>query len=81
MSYDTIFFFLLICLTQLRFFYQDDLKYFFDVAEPLDVIKRALFSMCPGTHGSLILKPDLYGPALCVLALPQVWDVNINFQA
>lgn len=44
-----------------------------------EVFCKALFSVLPGFHTAVLRKPDLYGPALCVMALPLVllWSLQM----
>jgi hypothetical protein len=57
---------------QLHSFYQNDMRYLFDVKNTLIIFQRAVGSLLPGNHEKLLAVPDLYGPVLCVFCLPQV---------
>lgn len=57
---------------KLHFFYQNDMRYFFDVASTSDIAARAFGSVIPGYHDRVLSQPDLYGPLMCVFCLPQV---------
>jgi hypothetical protein len=48
-----------------------DLKDLFNV-EPSKVLSRVRNSFLPGWHSPVLLQPDIYGPLLAVLTLPQV---------
>jgi hypothetical protein len=49
-----------------------DLKDLFNI-DPSRVWFRAINTFIPGLHLPIIAHPDLYGPLLLVLLLPQVW--------
>ena len=49
-----------------------DLKELFDIT-PEDVIDRIKNSMLPGQHGPILHHPDLYGPIMAVIGMPQVF--------
>lgn len=51
--------------------YAYELKEVFDI-EPGKVVARMFNTFLPGWHSPLLLQPDLYGPVVAVLALPQV---------
>ena len=51
--------------------YAYELKEVFDI-EPGKVVSRVFNSFLPGWHSPLLLQPDLYGPVLAVIGLPQV---------
>ncbi len=51
--------------------YAYELKEVFDI-DPSKVVSRVFNSFLPGWHSPLLLQPDMYGPVLAVLALPQV---------
>ena len=53
-------------------FFAHDLKELFDIT-PTDVTNRIINSMLPGQHGPLFDHPDLYGPIVAVLGMPQVF--------
>ena len=40
--------------------------------EPHQVMARIANSFLPGWHAPILMQPDLYGPLLAVLTLPQV---------
>lgn len=75
---DTAFIFLEYFIWQLKFFYQDDLKYFFDINDPSEILRRAVNSMVPGSHQSILNRPDLYGTMLGVLSLPLVFLLAVD---
>eukprot|EP01032_Pedospumella_encystans_P011246 gene11246-13086_t len=50
--------------------YAYELKEVFDI-EPGKVVSRVFNSFLPGWHSPLLLQPDLYGPVLAVIGLPQ----------
>lgn len=51
--------------------YRYDLRDLFTV-EPVEVLQRVANCFIPGRHSSLLATPDLYGPAIAVVSLPQV---------
>jgi hypothetical protein len=51
--------------------YTHDLRVLFDV-EPSEVFIRICNSFIPGWHSPVLLKPDLYGPFIAVLMMPQI---------
>jgi hypothetical protein len=51
--------------------YTHDLRVLFDV-EPSEVFIRICNSFLPGWHSQVLLKPDLYGPIIAVLMMPQI---------
>ena len=51
--------------------YRYDLRVLF-IIEPVDVLQRMLYSFVPGKHAPLLVAPDLYGPLVAVMSLPQV---------
>ena len=51
--------------------YTHDLRELFDVDLRL-VFTRILNSFVPGKHSQILLNPDLYGPLIAVLMMPQV---------
>ena len=55
--------------------YTHDLRVLFDV-EPHEVFVRVCNSFLPGWHSSVLQKPDLYGPMVAVLTMPQVREDN-----
>ena len=55
--------------------YTHDLRVLFDV-EPHEVYVRVCNSFLPGWHSSVLQKPDLYGPMVAVLTMPQVREDN-----
>jgi hypothetical protein len=57
--------------------YRSDTKQLFTV-QPMEVLRRVVNSVCPGRHGSVLAAPDLYGPLLGVLLLPQVLLISID---
>lgn len=57
---------------QLYYFYQHDMKYFFDVPNTYEIAKRAFGSVVPRVQDDILAKPDLFGPSICVFILPQV---------
>jgi hypothetical protein len=56
---------------QVKRMYKHDVRELFQV-EPIDVVKRIIFSCVPGKHTPLLASPDLYGPVVAACLLPQV---------
>jgi len=52
-------------------------KALFAVA-PDEVLRRILHCVVPGMHGAALSSPDLYGPLLAVLLLPQILLLSID---
>jgi len=44
--------------------------------EPDQVLVRVANSFLPGWHSPILLQPDLYGPLVAVLTLPQVGEAS-----
>lgn len=51
--------------------YKHDVKELFQI-EPVEVVRRVVFSFIPGKHTPLLASPDLYGPVVATCILPQV---------
>lgn len=62
----------LLCL-QIHNFYVYDMKQLLSI-EPDQVLARVANSFLPGWHSPILLQPDLYGPLVAVLTLPQVGE-------
>jgi hypothetical protein len=58
-------------IVQIYNMYNYDLRHLFTV-EPLEVLQRFCSCFVPGRHASLLQTPDLYGPVVAVVSLPQV---------
>lgn len=59
---------------QIYHMYNYDLRHLFTV-EPLEVLKRFGLCFVLGGHHSLLMTPDLYGPVVTVVSLPQVYHI------
>lgn len=51
--------------------YSIDLKDMFSI-EPAEVLRRCLYAFLPFKHASILAAPDIYGPLVATLSLPQV---------
>lgn len=51
--------------------YSIDLKDMFSI-EPSEVLRRCLYAFLPFKHASILSAPDIYGPLVATLSLPQV---------
>lgn len=63
-----------VCL-QIHNFYMYDMKQLLSI-EPDQVLARVANSFLPGWHSPILLQPDLYGPLVAVLTLPQVGEAS-----
>jgi hypothetical protein len=57
--------------------YNTQLKQMFDVS-PSEIIYRIGNSFIPGKHSSILKQPDLYGPIVAVMSLPQVLLLSLE---
>ena len=59
-------------------FYMYELKDIFNI-KPKEVMIRICQSIVPGRHRNILRYPDMYGPIMAVLLLPQVLMLSMEF--
>lgn len=67
---ETMFVFAEFGFWQIHNIYMYDLKELLNI-EPRDVLLRVFHTLIPGRHAAVLSTPDMYGPMIAVLALPQ----------
>jgi hypothetical protein len=74
---ETTFVFAEFSFWQVHNFYNKELKEIFDVS-PLEILYRISNSFIPGKHSAILSKPDMYGPIIAVMSLPQVLLLSLE---